>query len=362
MSDARATPFDRVQLVAARALARLPPWLQQPLSGQPPIVIDRQALDPHVQLLLAIHRRRTPYGLSEPTPAEARARFRRDMLAAAARPPARVGAVRDFDIPGAEASPLRVRHYAPRAAGGRARALLVYLHGGGFVIGDLDTHDEACRLLCLHADTHVLGVDYRLAPEHPFPAALEDALAALRWAQAHAHSLGADGSRVALGGDSAGGNLTAVATQLAAREGSPPASQLLIYPATDAVTPRASRELFGAGFFLTRADCDAFFAHYTGATGVGKDDPLVSPLRAPDLTGLPPALVVTAGFDVLRDEGEEYAATLRAAGATVRTLRFPALAHGFVNLLGICPAARRATIEIARDWRTLVESAGARAS
>ena len=361
MSDERASAFERVQLITARALARLPAWLQLRLSGQPPVVVDGQTLDPHVQLLLAIHRRRTPYGLSQPTPAAARARFRRDMLAAAGTKTP-VGAVRDFDIPRADAAPLRVRHYAPPTTDGHARPLLVYLHGGGFVIGDLDTHDEACRLVSLHADTHVLSVEYRLAPEHPFPAALDDAHAALAWAQENAAALGADAARVALGGDSAGGNLAAVAARLATRAGSPPAAQLLIYPATDAQTERPSHQLFGAGFFLTRADCDTFFAHYTEATGVGRDDPRVSPLCADDLAGLPPALVVTAGFDVLRDEGEEYATRLRAAGVTVQVLRFPALAHGFINLLGISPAARRATVEIARAWRTLVEAVGARAA
>lgn len=344
------TRSERVQGMAARALRRLPVWLQLRLSGRPAVVIDDQTLDPHVQLLLAIHLKRTPKGLCHPTPDEARVRFRRD-LRTSSGPKTRVRQVRDFSIPG-EDGPLNVRHYAPFES--EARNLLVYLHGGGFVVGDLETHDEVCRLLCVHAETHVLSVDYRLAPEHPFPAGLNDAISALRWAQSNAASLGADAMRVALGGDSAGGNLAAAATRLAAAEGSPPLAQLLIYPATDGLAPHASKEMFGEGFFLDNSDCEAFFHHYTDGTGVSEADPRIAPLRAPDHSGLPPALVVTAGFDVLRDEGEAYAAALVEAGTAARVSRFPALGHGFINMTGISPRARRATIEFARDWRALL--------
>ncbi|HEX8068457.1 MAG TPA: alpha/beta hydrolase [Pyrinomonadaceae bacterium] len=352
MPDARATSAGRAERLAARALGRLPAWLQLRLSGQPQIVVDEQRLDPQVQLLLALHRKRRPHGLCHPNPPQARARFRRDILATTG-PLTPVGTVRDLELPGAGV-PLRARHYAPPVSVDQHCDLLVYLHGGGFVIGDLDTHDEPCRLLCRHAATHVLSVAYRLAPEHPFPAALDDTLAALRWAQDNAAALGAQTARVALGGDSAGANLATVAARRAARAGHPPAAQLLIYPATDAATPRASQELFGAGFFLDRADCDAFFHHYTAGTGVADDDPRVSPLRARDHSWLPPTLLVTAGFDVLRDEGEAYAAALRAAGTPVRSRRFPALGHGFINMTGVAPAARQATIEIAHAWRALL--------
>ena len=360
MPEASATRAERLQGAAARALSRLPSWLQVRLSGQPPVVIDRQTLDPQVQLLLAIMRWRDRGGLCPASPAESRARFRREMRAVS-EPKTGVGAVRDFEIP-CEAGPLPVRHYSPHADED-TRALLVYLHGGGFVIGDLDTHDEPCRLLCRHARTHVLSVDYRLAPEHPVPAAVEDTLAALRGAQANASSLGAEGARVSVGGDSAGGNLATVAARLAALEGTPPAAQLLIYPTTDAQAHYASKELFDEGFFLSRADCDTFYRHYTGGTGFGHEDPRVSPLRAPlDQLRLPPALVVTAGFDVLRDEGEAYAAKLKEAGTTVRARRFEALGHGFVNTTCVSPAARRVTIDIARDWLALTQADSAELS
>ncbi|HEX8560563.1 MAG TPA: alpha/beta hydrolase, partial [Pyrinomonadaceae bacterium] len=314
-----------------------------------------QRLDPCLQLVLAAGRRRARHGLCEPDPASARERFRREMLVFGGAKTA-VGDVRELEVGGA-AGPLRARLYAPPGAG--SKDLLVYLHGGGFVIGDLDTHDEPCRLLCLHAATRVLSVEYRLAPEHPFPAGVEDALAALGWAQSNAARLGADPARVSVGGDSAGGNLAAVAAQLAARV-RPPAAQMLIYPATDAAAKEwPSKGLFGRGYFLGRKDCDDFFRHYTAGTGVADEDPRVSPLRAPSLAGLAPALVATAGFDVLRDEGDDYARRLEEGGVRVVRRRFPSLAHGFVNMTGVCPSARAALVEVARDWRALLAGAAA---
>jgi acetyl esterase len=343
-----------------RALGRLPGRLLVRLSGEPPLIVDAGPLDPHLQWLRAMQRRRGRPGLTEPTPQAGRARFRREMLAAG-RPRTRVGAVRDFGIPGPGGA-LRVRHYAPPAAVvGASTPLLLFLHGGGFVIGDLDTHDAPCRILCGEARTQVLSVEYRLAPEHPFPAGLEDTLAALRWAQSHAASLGADPTRVAIGGDSAGANLATVASRLAAREGRPPCAQLLIYPPTDATVERPSRRLFDEGWFLTGDDRASFAAHYTGGTGVRDDDPRVSPLRAPDLHGLPPALVVTAEFDLLRDEGEAYAEALRAAGTRVHPYRVPALGHGFVNMTAFSRASHAAMVEVAHRWRALLAEPAASA-
>jgi acetyl esterase len=344
------TRAERMQGRAARSLGRLPARVQLRLSGRPQVEVDGQRLDPCLQLVLALGRRRARYGLCEPDPATARERFRREVLIFGG-PKTRVGEVRDLDIEGA-AGRLRARHYAPPTG---SRDLLVYLHGGGFVIGDLETHDEACRVLCLHARTHVLSVEYRLAPEHPFPAGLHDAVSALRWAQANAERFGAHASRVSIGGDSAGGNLATVAAQVSAREEAP-AAQLLIYPATDAPgEERASKGLFGRGYFLARSDCDAFFNHYTSATGADAHDTRLSPLRAQDLSGLAPALVATAGFDYLRDEGDAYAQRLQGAGVGVVWQRFPSLAHGFVNMTGVCPAAAAALADIAREWRALLE-------
>ena len=351
----RPAPRERRLYLAARLLAHLPDFVKVRLSGEPPIVVDGQTLDPQLQLIRSAARGPLP-GLIEPTIAAGRLRYRRqtDVFRG---PVTRVGAVNDLEIP-TTSGPLRARHYEPAT---RSTSLTLYFHGGGFVIGDLDTHDEPCRVLCRHAATHVLSVDYRRAPEHPFPAAVDDALASLEWAHAHALSLGADPARVAVAGDSAGGNLSAVVAATAPRRWRP-AAQLLIFPATDFASARPSQQLFAAGFALTRHDMDAFRSAYLGAAVTALDDPRVSPLQAPSLAGLPPALVAIAGFDPLRDDGEAYANAMQRAGVSVQTLRFPSLGHGFIHLTGVAPAARRATRLIASEWRNVLDGAIRRAA
>ena len=349
LPDAPISVGERAQYLVARALSRLPGRLQSLLAGGR-VTVDGMTLDPGVQLVRTVRRLRHRHGLTEPTVERGRARFRRENLVFRG-PPTPVRAVRDFTIPG-DAGPLPVRHYAPVADG--TQPLVVYLHGGGFTIGDLDTHDEACRILCREGRVHVLSVDYRLAPEHPFPAALDDTMAALRWAQANAATLGA--RAVAIGGDSAGGNLAAVAARLAARAGTPPVAQLLVYPVTDrGHAATRSQALFGEGYFLDTRDREAFNRHYLHGAAVAGDDPRVAPLRARDLHGLPPALVVTAGFDILRDEGGAYAEALRAAGTVARQRRFAGLVHGFIHMTGVARAPREATAAIAREWRALLD-------
>jgi acetyl esterase len=248
---------------------------------------------------------------------------------------------------------LTARHYEPPAAGAGPAPLLVYLHGGGFVAGDLDTHDEPCRLLCRHAGAHVLAVDYRLAPEFPFPAGVQDAYAVTQWALAHARALGADPARVAVGGDSAGANLATVACLLARRRDAPmPAAQLLLYPPTDYHTSWRSRLAYADGLLLTGADIEFFHAQY--AASEDADDERHSPLRSKDLSGLPPAMVVTAAFDPLRDEGEAYADALRAAGNRVVSWRVPGLVHGFVNLTTLSGTAHDTVVEVAGALRALL--------
>jgi acetyl esterase len=337
------------------ALARLgdllPPRLQVRLSGRPPIVVDGQRLDPGVQLMLATRDR-----LGDPPPEtlsvkEGRAYTAREAAIARGRK-VPVGEVRDLTVPGA-AGPLPARLYVTDEPGG-PHPLLVFFHGGGFVVGDLDTHDAPCRVLCRHAGVHVLSVAYRLAPEHPFPEYVDDALAAFRWAAGQAAALGADPARVAVGGDSAGGNLSAVIAQAAARGELPaPALQLLIYPATDATVTRRSQELFGEGFFLTSAQIEWYTGHFMPADA-DPADVRRSPLLADDLSGLAPAIVVTAGFDPLRDEGEAYADALRAAGVPTVLRRFESLFHGFLNAGGINRASRAAVLEIAGMTRALL--------
>ena len=220
------------------------------------------------------------------------------------------------------------------------------------MVGDLDTHDGACRFLAAHAGATVLSVDYRLAPEHPFPAAVEDAVAAFRWAARHAAELGADPARIAVGGDSAGGNLAAGVCLLTRDAGGPqPAMQLLLYPATDAIGGQASRDALRRGLPAHPADMELVRGPLPARRHRSTTDPLASVLRAPDLSGLPPAYVATAGFDPLRDEGEAYAARMREAGVQVALRRHPGLIHSFANMTAICRTARAAMLEVAGALR-----------
>jgi acetyl esterase len=250
-----------------------------------------------------------------------------------------VDSIRDLEIPGPDCS-LPARLYIPGKD--PAYPLFVLLHGGGFVIGDLDTADNMARFICKRAGCVVLSIDYRLAPEHCFPAAPQDCFAALVWAAQHAAELHADPRRVLVGGDSAGGTLSAVAAQMARQKGAPHlAGQVLFYPSTNsAALDTGSYQEFGErSLGLPKRDIEWFLDQYTPDP---KDrlDPRVSPLLEKDLHGLPPALVVTAEFDVLRDEGEAYARRLEAAGVPVKLLRCNGMIHGFLSLPGLI---RRAT-------------------
>ena len=344
--------IDRIERALARRLLRLPGPVQRGLAGGRPVVVDGLVLLPEMQLMLAARRLTGAGRLGADSAERARRRMRRDCLLHGGAP-VPVGAVRDLEIDGAAGS-LRARHYAP--ASGGARPLLLFLHGGGFVMGDLETHDAPCRVLCREMDAHVLAIDYRLAPEHPFPAAVEDAVAAYRWARAHAGSLGAEPGRLAVAGDSAGGNLAAVVAQAAA--GDPAlALQLLIYPVLDLTQRHASRALFADGFLLTAEDTAWFDELYRGGTGSDAADVRISPMAATDLAGLAPALVVTAAFDPLRDEAEAYAARLAGAGVPVRLRRVDGLVHGFINFTGVSPAAHAGLVALAREARDLLAGA-----
>lgn len=256
-------------------------------------------------------------------------------------PAVEIGALR-ARLPGRE---LRVRTYRPAGVRDQLPAL-VYLHGGGFTIGSPEACDSLCAQIAVGARCLVFSVDYRLAPEHPFPAALDDAVDAFRWIATEARSLGADPGRLLLGGDSAGGNLTAVACRLLADSGGPsPSGQVLIYPATDFRCATPSFGTFGEGFFLT-ADHVRWFRDQYLPDAAAHTDPRVSPLLAGDLTGLPPAIVVLAGLDPLHDEGLAYAIALRSAGVGVDLVDHAGLIHGFVNLDGILPAAATAVDDL----------------
>jgi acetyl esterase len=323
--------------------------LQRRLFGQPPR-LDGQELAPDIHALLSLARMSGETSLVEGRTVE---QAREENLAGVpivTGPPRPMARVEGMTIPG-PAGEIPARLYVALGAPKPPQPLLVYYHGGGWVIGDLDTHDGVCRFLADYSGCRVLSIDYRLAPEHPFPAPLEDAAAAFAWAAEQADELGIDPERIAVGGDSAGANLsTAVCLQARDSDSPRPAMQLLLYPPTDATGGQASRDTFAEGFLLTRSDMDWFECRYL-PDGCESDDPRVSMMRAADVSGLPPAYVATAGFDPLRDEGETYAQRMREAGVKVALRRQSSLIHGFANLTAICPSARTAMFEAAGALR-----------
>ena len=282
-------------------------------------------LDPDVAALLA----QMPAFDPNRTPAAVRAEGERR------RPPARNDgtlSTRDLVVTGAD-GPIGARHYLPNG-GSADRGLLVYFHGGGFVLGDLESHDAVCRALASGSRAAVLAVDYRLAPEHPFPCGVDDAWAALRWARDHAGDLGTDPTNLAVGGDSAGGNLAAVTALRARDAGLALRLQLLVYPGTDFSARRPSLAE-NAGYVLTPEAMEWFERHYAP----DPTDWRASPLLAPDLAGVAPAVVLTCEHDPLRDEGNAFAERLRAAGVAVEHLQVPGMIHGALNLTELIPAA-----------------------
>jgi acetyl esterase len=338
---------DRVQDVVTNVGVKAIPWIPTPakrvMFGGRAIIIDGNTLDPTLQLMLSGLRLGGVDGLSiNADPVASRAHLRQSLLALPG-PQIHV-MVDDLTLPG-PAGPIAARHYRP--ASGAAADLLVFYHGGGWTLGDLDTADALCRLTCRDAGVHVLSVDYRLAPEHPAPAAIDDAYAAFKWAFEHAAELGAIPGRVAVGGDSAGGNLAAVVCQLTRAEGGPaPLLQWLLYPRTDFTAQTRSLSLFARGFLLTKRDIDWFTDQYLKGTGIDLADPRVSPLHAESLAGLAPALIAVAGFDPLRDEGQRYAAALHEAGTAVDLRCLGSLTHGFASLFQLGGGSAAATSDL----------------
>jgi acetyl esterase/lipase len=338
---------NRLQSAATKVGAKVIPWVPtravRLLTGGRSITIDGNTLDPTLQLMLSGQHAMGIEGLAVGNDVAASRALMRDSLMGFAGPQVHVG-VSDLSIPG-PAGQIPARHYRPAAA--KPTPLLVFYHGGGWTIGDLDTHDALCRLTCRDADVHVLSVDYRLAPEHPAPAAVDDAYAAFKWACEHAEELGAIPDKIVVGGDSAGGNLATVVSQLARDdEGAKPVLQWLVYPRTDFTAKTRSLSLFAEGFLLTKADMDWFEAQYLDGSGIEPTDPRISPLLADSLAGLPPALIATAGFDPLRDEGDRYAAALHEAGTHVDRRSMRSLTHGFANLFPLGGGSALATTEL----------------
>jgi len=307
-------------------------------------------LHPEVRALLEMMEAQGAPPLESLNPVEARS-GRVEAMKMLGGEPEVLGRVENLSVPG-PAGDIPVRVYAIEHGG--LRPALVYFHGGGFVFGNLDTHDGVCRALAKESGAVVISVDYRLSPEHKFPAAVEDSHAVTAWVAANAEKLGIDGCRIGVGGDSAGGNLATVVAMRCRDAGGPKlASQLLIYPVTDSSSfDTGSHRELSEGYFLTRAAMEWFTGHYL-ASADQKRHPEVSPLLAPDLRGLPPALVITAEFDPLRDEGEAYAKRLKEAGVPVTMSRYPGMIHGFVSMRGVLSGGRQATKEAAEFTRSM---------
>ncbi|MGZ6994557.1 MAG: alpha/beta hydrolase [Acidimicrobiia bacterium] len=265
-----------------------------------------------------------------------------------------VAHVEDRTIPGPDGA-IPVRIYRP--GGDEPKPTIVYYHGGGWVIGGLDTHDGTCRAFANATDALVVSIDYRLAPEHPFPAPLDDAVAGLHWVHEHATELGGDPTRLAVAGDSAGGNLAAVVAQVA-RDSDGPwlCFQLLIYPVTDHEFDSISMIDNAEGYFLTRDAMRWFYRHYLSDPSQGAD-PRVSPRRASDLSGLPPAFVITAEFDPLRDQGIAYAEAMAAAGTPVAVRTYGGMFHGFVSMVDYIDAGKVAFEDAVAALRSAFERA-----
>ena len=338
----------RLEAAVLRRSLALPERAQRALAGRP-VVRDGQTLAVDTQLALRLQKLARLAGAETlPIPEGRLAVLRHASLTGGHQP---IGAVRHLSVgdPTDGRGRLPGRLYVPTEAT-TPGPLMVFFHGGGFMYGDLDSHDASCRFLAERSGVRVLAVDYRLAPEARFPAAYDDAVAAYRWAVDNADSLGADPHRLAVGGDSAGGCLAAGVAIAAAEQGLPLAFQLLVYPATDAVRDTESAAMFAEGFYLTKAFMDLANESYLDIDTDLKD-PRLSPQYADLPRALAPAYVVTAGFDPLRDEGEAYARKLADAGTEVELRRFPDQIHGFFNIVGVGSTARAAMGEIAAKLR-----------
>lgn len=333
-----------VRKFIVRTLLKLPESLLIGMSGGKPLAIDGRILDARAQFLAAQGARQPSIVTLDPVAARAATAEGLKLLDAAPRAGV---AVRELSLPG-PAGPLAARYYTPKHSIEPLPGL-VFFHFGGGVIGDLDTCHTFCSMISEIAGIAVLNVAYRLAPEHKFPAAVDDALAAYRWAEAHAAELGLIAGRIGVGGDSAGGYLSAVIAQEEKRAGRKgPALQLLIYPVTDWGWRGGSMQSCADVYPLTAEIMDWFAGHYLNDAGEAADV-RVSPMKSPDLAGLAPAIVVTAGFDPLRDQGAAYADRLKEAGVSVLYRCEDSLPHAFTAMTGVVPAARAACEKIAAD-------------
>ena len=326
----------KLVIVFGLIMLKLPGWVSALWYLGRRTQLDGNTLDAKVQLICSIVERVRTVPVEELTP-----EMSRQQLAMFSKllggGPTVVGEERDMVVPGPDGD-LPARLYRPANASEGPLPILVFYHGGGWIQGDIETHDEPCRRIANASGGLVLSIDYRLAPEHKFPAGVDDCIAAFRWVRDHGAEIGADTSRIAVGGDSAGGNLSVVVCQEMARLGETgPGFQLLIYPATDSRLSSKSFKLFEDGFFLTRERIDWYLELYLDDFDKQKTDTRFSPFFTEDLSGQPPALIMTAGFDPLRDEGKAYHEALQAAGVASEYVQYDGMIHAFINMAGVLP-------------------------
>jgi len=334
----------RLATLVARAALSLPDRLIRAIVGAP-VRVEGSQLSPTAQLLIALERF-VPRSEPQAVPDLAAARRDFDIVSALMH----AGVARDVRVRDTVVAGLPARVYSPPSASGPL-PLLVFFHGGGFVIGSVTSHDGLCRFLSLHGGVRIVSVEYALAPEHPYPAAVDDAYAAFLDVVSNAERFGGTAGAVGVGGDSAGGALSAVVAQRCVDDAVPtPAFNLMLYPAVDGLGEHRARQLFGRGYFIDTDMINWYRSCY--APDLERlFEPYASPLRAPDFRGLPPTCVITAGFDALRDEGNEYADRLRAAAVPVTHLHCEGLVHGFASFLACDKHARRAMHDVAAELR-----------
>ncbi len=336
----------RKQRLILEVIQRLPKWRLLQMGGGAPIVLGGRTLDPMTQLFWVKGKRRKP--VSELTIKQLRKGI--DLsVALSDQKPVRLKSSVLMDIPGPE-GPIPIRIDIPKGVSSKA-PVFVHYHGGGFVLGGLDTGQAICSRMAHAAKCICVAVDYRLAPEHKFPAGFDDCMAAYVWSQENIEEHGGDPERIAVGGDSAGGMLSAAVAQEAKRRGlTVPILQVLFYPCLIPMANTKSYETYADAFPLSVDSVDWLISHYFDGE-IDLKNPIAAPGLAPDLEGLPPALIYTAGFDPLCDEAQDYAERLKDAGVNVKIKRYDSMVHGFVNMAGSVPEARRAVKEIVEDVR-----------
>jgi acetyl esterase len=338
----------KAETLILRGLLGLPTGVQRALLRRP-MVMDGQTLAPELQLMLKLQKLTNEPALGVLPVAESRVAMQTELEMIAGKQP--IGALRDLVVDGA-AGALAARLYIPSARfRAEARPTLLFFHGGGMALGDLESHDATCRHLAERSGVQVLSVEYALAPEKPFPAGVDDCFAAYEWLVKNTDAVDADPARLAVGGDSAGGYMAAMTALAAAEAGLPLAFQLLAYPVTDLVNRSRSRELFdGGGLILEREGMDQLTDWYLASP---EDAVAASPLLRTGLpSGIAPALVATAGFDPLRDEGEAYGRMLAEHGVRVEIKRYPSMVHGFLSMVGVGREARANAADVADRLRT----------